>query len=99
MRNRILLMGAVALCSALACSKDKAAEEQLAPTAPALEAAMPRAQGAIGFQVDPGSSSFTFLMDSPLEKIQGDAPKSIQGELFIDPTDLTKSTALVKADL
>ena len=38
-------------------------------------------------------------MDSPLEKIDGDAPKSIQGDLYIDPTDLAKSTALVKADL
>ncbi len=38
-------------------------------------------------------------MDSPLEKIDGDAPKSIQGDLYIDPSDLTKSTALVKADL
>src|SRR5215207_2291444 len=99
MRKRILVMGVVALCSALACSKDKPAEEKLAPTASALEAAMPQAPGAAPFQVDAAASSFTFLMDAPLEKIDGDAPKSIQGDLFIDPTDLTKSTALLKADL
>ncbi len=99
MRNRIVLVGVVALCSALACNKEKPAEQKLAPTASALEAAMPQAPGAAAFQVDAMSSSLTFLMDSPLEKIDGDAPKSIQGELFIDPTDLTKSTALVKADL
>lgn len=98
-RNRMMLVCAVALCTTLGCSKDKAPEQQLAPTASALEAAMPKAPGALPFEVDAGSSSFTFLMDSPLEKIDGDAPKSIQGELYIDPTDLTKSTALVKADL
>src|SRR5687768_10024558 len=98
MRNRIVL-GVVALCCALACNKEKPEQQKLAPTASALEAAMPQAPGAAAFQVDSASSRFTFLMDSPLEKIDGDAPKSIQGDLFIDPTDLTKSTALVKADL
>jgi len=99
MRNRILLVGVVAWCGALGCSKDKPAEGKLAPTASALEAAMPQAPGAVAFGVDGKSSSFTFLMDSPLEKIDGDAPQSLQGELFVDVTDLTKSTALVKADL
>ncbi|HKY34358.1 MAG TPA: hypothetical protein VJN18_00350 [Polyangiaceae bacterium] len=97
MRNRIL-PGVVVLSCALAC-KDKPEQQKLAPAASALEAAMPQAPGAAAFQVDTASSSFTFLMDAPLEKIDGDAPQSIQGELFIDPTDLTKSTALVKADL
>jgi hypothetical protein len=100
LRNRMMLMGVVLLGSALACSKDKPAEEQkLAPTAAALEAPMPKAASATAFAVDTSSSSLTFLMDSPLEKIDGEAPKSLQGELFVDPTDLTKSTALVKADL
>jgi hypothetical protein len=98
-RNRMMLVCAAALCATLACSKDKQAEQKLAPTASALEAAMPRAPSATAFAVDSSSSSFTFLMDSPLEKIDGDAPKSIQGDLYIDPSDLTKSTALVKADL
>jgi hypothetical protein len=100
LRTRMMLMGAALIWTALSCSKDKAAEEQkLAPTASALEAAMPVVPGALPLQVDTGSSSLTFLMDSPLEKIDGDAPKSLQGELFVDPTDLTKSTGLVKADL
>lgn len=98
-RNRMMLVCAVALCAALGCSKEKAPEQKLAPTASALEAAMPQAPSATAFQVDSAASSFKFLMDSPLEKIDGDAPKSIQGDLYIDPTDLTKSTALVKADL
>ena len=100
LRNRMILMGAVVFVSALGCNKDKPAEEQkLAPVASALEADMPKAASAVAFQVDPSSSSLTFLMDAPLEKIDGEAPKSVQGELFVDPTDLTKSTALVKADL
>ena len=98
-RNRMILVGAALLCGVVACNKDKPVEQKLAPTASALEAAMPQAPGATAFAVDSSTSSLTFLMDSPLEKIDGDAPKSIVGELFIDPTDLSKSTALVKADL
>ena len=98
-RNRMMLALATVLCCAVGCNKDKAPEQKLAPVASALEAAMPKAASASAFAVDSGSSSLTFLMDSPLEKIDGDAPKSLQGDLYIDPADLTKSTALVKADL
>jgi hypothetical protein len=98
-RNRMMLVGATALCCALGCSKDKSGEQKLAPTSSALEAAMPKAPSALAFVVDSSSSNLTFLMDSPLEKIDGEAPKSLQGELYIDPSDLMKSTALVKADL
>jgi hypothetical protein len=95
-----MLMAVVLFGSALGCNKDKPSDEQkLAPTAAALEAPMPKAASAVAFAVDPDSSSFTFLMDAPLEKIDGEAPKSVSGELFVDPSDLTKSTALVKADL
>lgn len=100
LRKRMIVMGAVVLSAALGCSKDKPVEEQkLAPTASALEAAMPKAAGALAFGIDTSTSTFAFLMDSPLEKIDGEAPQSVQGELFVDPTDLTKSTALIKADL
>jgi hypothetical protein len=97
--SRTMIACGMALGCALGCSKDKAAEEKLAPTAAALSADMPKAASATAFGVDSASSSFGFLMDSPLEKIDGEAPKSVSGELFIDPSDLTKSTALVKADL
>jgi len=98
-RNWSMLVCVAALLSALGCSKDKPPEQELAPAASALEAAKPAAPQAAAFKVDSASSSFTFVMDSALEKIHGDAPKSIQGELFVDPSDLTKATALVKADL
>jgi hypothetical protein len=38
-------------------------------------------------------------MDSPLEKIHGDAAGSMQGDLFVDLDDVTKSTGLIKVDL
>lgn len=99
LRNRTMLMGAVVIFAGLACSKDKAPDDQgLAPVASALEAT-PKAASAAALQVESASSSLTFSMDSPLEKIHGDAPKSLQGELFVDPTDLSKSTALIRADL
>jgi hypothetical protein len=99
MRNRMMLSGAVVLAGVLACSKQKAPEQELAPVASALEAALPQAPGAIPLRIDSSSSSLTFSMDSPLEKIHGEAPKSLQGELFVNPSDLTKSSGLVKADL
>jgi hypothetical protein len=98
-RNRMMLVGAAVLCATLGCNKEKAPEQKLAPTAAALDLATPKAATAMAFQVDAASSALKFLMDSPLEKIDGEAPKSLQGELYIDPSDLTKSTALVKADL
>ena len=38
-------------------------------------------------------------MDAPLEKIDGEAPAAVAGELYVVPHDLTKSTGLVKIDL
>jgi polyisoprenoid-binding protein YceI len=101
-RNWIRLT-VLAVCASLgACNKQQEEAKQetvLAPTAAALAPAQPAAAGAQAFQVDSASSSFTFLMDSPLEKIHGEALQSVQGELFVNPKDLSKSTALVKADL
>src|SRR5947207_1475017 len=51
------------------------------------------------FLLAAASSQVTFLMDSPLEKIHGDASRGLQGDLFVDLPDISKSTALVKVDL
>ena len=66
MRNRILLMGALVLSLGAACNKEKTSEQKLAPTASALEAAMPQAPGAAAFQVDAASSSL-WSIDVPSE--------------------------------
>jgi hypothetical protein len=79
--------------------KEKEAPKTLAPTASALEAPMPTSANGVRLGVESATSSLTFLMDSPLEKLDGDAPGSLAGELAVDLDDLTKSTALVKADL
>jgi len=88
----LLLFGAVA-CNAKEAPKD------LAPAASALGAPVPASPNGVPLTIATTKSSLTFLMDSPLEKIDGDAPDSISGELSLDLDDLTKSTALVKADL
>ena len=91
------LLGALCAGSALTGCKDKPSAT-LAPTASALQAA-PAAAAAVPFSVDSASSKVTFLMDSPLEKIDGDASGGLSGDLFVDLSDISKSTALVKVDL
>ncbi len=91
------LFGVLCLGSTLAGCKDKPSAN-LAPTASALQAA-PAAASATQFSVDSASSKVTFLMDSPLEKIDGDASGGLSGDLFVDLSEIGKSTALVKVDL
>lgn len=91
-----LLLAGFALSGLSAC-RDKPGPG-LAPTASALQAA-PAPASAVHFSVDPSSSKVTFLMDSPLEKIDGDASGALSGDLFVDPSNLSRSTGLVKVDL
>jgi len=72
--------------------------EHLAPAASALSSAA-ASSGATALQVDPATSKVSFLMEAPIEKIYGEAPNSVQGEVFLDSEDVAKSTALVKVDL
>ncbi len=97
-RNRMTLGGVIVSLCALSCGKEQPALER-APVASATLEAPAAQQGAAPFAVDTASSSFRFEMDSPLEKIDGEAPQSLKGELFVDPADLSKSTALLRADL
>lgn len=91
------LVGSLSVGLALSACKDKPSAT-LAPTASALQAA-PVMASATPFGVDSASSKVTFLMDSPLEKIDGDASGGLVGDLFVDLADMSKSTALVKVDL
>jgi hypothetical protein len=92
------VIGVLGASGALGGCKDKP-KVDLAPVASAALVAAPTAATATQFAVDSASSKVTFLMDSPLEKIDGDAAGSLQGDLFVDLTDISKSTALVKVDL
>jgi len=87
------------LCAAGAVGCKSKPEVELAPVASAALQAAPAAATAVQFSVDSASSKVTCLMDSPLEKIDGDASGGLQGDLFVDLTDISKSTALVKVDL
>jgi hypothetical protein len=71
----------------------------LAPPASALAPAAPPAAGAQAFSVEAGSTKVDFTMDAELEKIFGRAPGALEGQLFVDLKDVTKSTGLVKVDL
>jgi hypothetical protein len=92
-----ILVSLLALSGLVACQEKTA--ENLAPTASALASAAPAAASAVPLAVDGPSSSVKFMMESPLEKIDGDAPASLSGDLFVVPQDLTKSTGLIKVDL
>jgi hypothetical protein len=82
-----------------ACSK-KEPPVELAPVSSAsLETPKITTTGAMNVSVDAPSSSVKFLMDSPLEKIDGDAPGSASGELALDLGDLSKSSGLIHIDL
>ncbi|HEY4106567.1 MAG TPA: hypothetical protein VGM44_21850 [Polyangiaceae bacterium] len=93
-----IAIGTLWAAGALAGCKDKP-KVDLAPVASAALTAGPAAATATHFSVDSASSKLNFLMDSPLEKIDGDAAGGLQGDLFVDLSDLTRSTALVKVDL
>jgi hypothetical protein len=96
---RSSLLGLIFVSVAAAGCKDKEPPKELAPTASALEAPKPATAGGVALSIEAPKSSVTFLMDSPLEKIDGDAPGSLSGELTVDLDDLTKSSAFVKVDL
>lgn len=68
------------------------------PSASAVSAAVP-APASATFAIDPASSRVTLRMDSPLEKISGEAPGAVQGELSINLGDLEKSSGVVKVAL
>lgn len=86
------------LCLAGAgCQKHET--ENLAPAASALAPAKPAAPKAVTVQVESASSQVRFLMPAAIEKISGEAPGSVEGQLFVDLEDITKSTGLVKVDL
>ena len=74
------------------------APKNLAPTSSALTSAKPATATAAKMVIAP-KSAVTFLMEAPLEKIHGKAPGGASGEVFVDPTDVTKTTGLVKVDL
>lgn len=73
---------------------------KLAEQAEKLTIAAPKSQGALRFVVEATGGELGFDMDAPIEKIRGRVPPSaLSGEIFVDPSDLAKTTGLVHVDL
>lgn len=88
----------LALALVTACKSDPPAN--LAPPAASpLESAKPATATARKFTVATSSSAVTWVMNAPLEKIYGTVPNGASGELFVDLTDVTKTTGLVQVNL
>lgn len=78
---------------------DDGPSKNAAPVSSELAPAAKPTAAAKTYEVKSDTSKVTFTMEAPIEKIHGDAPKSLSGEFNVDPMDLTKSNGLVKIDL
>lgn len=93
----VLVVGGALLLGAAGCD-DKPATA-LAPTATALGSAQPAARGATKLTVDKASSLVEITMDAPIEKIGGKIAGAAEGEINVDPSDLTKTTGKLVVDI
>jgi polyisoprenoid-binding protein YceI len=73
---------------------------KLAEQAEKLTIEAPKSGGARRYAIEPASSKLDFAMEAPVEKIRGRVPATaMTGEIFVDPTDLARTTGLVHVDL
>lgn len=92
------LLATTLLASATGCDGDKSTAA-LAPSAEKLDVPAQKSSAASTFVVKKEGSSIKFTMEAPLEQIFGKVDGSASGEVKVDPSDLTKATALLAADL
>jgi hypothetical protein len=97
--SAVVALGLVALSFGAGCGKKEPPVELAPVSSAALEAPKAATSGAVTVSVDTPTSSVKFLMDSPLEKIDGDAPASASGDFAIDLGELSKSSGLLRIDL
>ena len=95
--KRSSLVWSLCVLGALGCGDEPS--KNAAPTATALESAKPASAEALAFVVDSKASKAAWTMEAPIEKIFGELPAGLSGQLFIDPKDLTKTTGLLEGDL
>ena len=95
LRTVSVLVAAFAALGLVACGGDSEPAE--APSAPLT--APEAVDHTTSFRLAAEGSQVDFLMEAPLENIHGRAPNSVQGELAIDLSDLTRSGGLVRIDL
>jgi hypothetical protein len=71
----------------------------LAPTATALAPSKPAAATARPMAIDKGSSKIEFVMEAPVEKIRGRVDGGTEGQIQVDPSDISKTTGFLAADI
>ncbi|MGC4093879.1 MAG: hypothetical protein QM756_39435 [Polyangiaceae bacterium] len=90
------LLGLIALC-ALSC-ENKPSGSSPAPSA-SVSAKAAAAAVEQGFGVESAGSSVSFQMESPLEKIHGEAIDAVRGELRVNLSHIEQSTGSIEVDL
>lgn len=96
-KARTLTAAVMALSTLVACEESKPTD--LAPSATTLEDTKPKAAGAMDFEVVTAGSKVDFTMDAPREKIRGRVHDLTRGDVQIDLSDITKTTAHLFVDL
>jgi BMFP domain-containing protein YqiC len=86
------------LCLLVACGNKEPLQLAATATASALQSAAPQTAAAVELKVKK-SGTVTFIMEAPIEKIFGKVPESLSGNLFVDVTDLSKTTGNIAVDL
>ena len=79
------------------CEEEK--KPELAPAATDLKASAPKAPDAVKLAIEKASSKVEFMMEAPQEKIRGRVSGTTEGEIQVDPSDLTKTTGLITVDI
>lgn len=90
----------VALASTFGVGCEEEKPTTLAPTATALASSKaPATAEAKTYEVDKASSKVEFMMEAPQEKIRGRVTGATDGELSVDPTDITKTKGRLNVDI
>lgn len=76
-----------------------APDKGLAPTATALAPSKPAVATARPMAIDKASSKVEFMMEAPVEKIRGRVSGATEGQIQVDPSDISKTTGFLAADI
>jgi len=92
----LLTASLIAALGTIGCDDEKT---EVAPSATALEKVKAKSDKATVWMIATKGSKVDFNMDAPKEKIIGSVEDATSGEIFIDLTDLTKTTANIDVDI
>jgi hypothetical protein len=87
-----------AILTATGCTKEEPVKLAASATAEKLASSAPQTAAAAEFTVKK-SGAVTFLMEAPIEKIYGKVPEALEGNLFVDLKDLSKTTGNIAVNL